>query len=130
LFSVDLKPRENNKDIFLIETLNYTNVKFEPQDQRETYCNVVNAKDTDIPRSTVITAPAVSGVLAVTSPNNVKEKSQKMSNAFSVMVTTQRRLQGLTKQNFPAPTKQTGREQSESPIANTTQARHLLCYCS
>ena len=30
LFFVDFKPSENNKDIYLIDTLNYTKVKFEP----------------------------------------------------------------------------------------------------
>jgi len=30
LFFVDLKPSANNKDIYLIETLHYTKVKFEP----------------------------------------------------------------------------------------------------
>jgi len=30
LFFVDLKPNENNKDIYQIETLNYTKVRFEP----------------------------------------------------------------------------------------------------
>jgi len=30
LFFVDLKPNENNKDIYQIERLNYTNVRFEP----------------------------------------------------------------------------------------------------
>jgi hypothetical protein len=30
LFFVDLKPQANNKDIYHIETLNYTKVKFEP----------------------------------------------------------------------------------------------------
>ena len=30
LFFVDLKPSENNKDIYQIETLNYTKAKFEP----------------------------------------------------------------------------------------------------
>ena len=30
LFFVDLKPSGNNKDIYQIETLNYTKVKFEP----------------------------------------------------------------------------------------------------
>jgi hypothetical protein len=30
LFFVDLKPSKNNKDIYHIETLNYTKVKFEP----------------------------------------------------------------------------------------------------
>jgi translation initiation factor 2 alpha subunit (eIF-2alpha) len=30
LFFVDLKPSENNKDIYQIESLNYTKVKFEP----------------------------------------------------------------------------------------------------
>jgi hypothetical protein len=30
LFFFDFKPSENNKDIYLIETLNYTKVKFEP----------------------------------------------------------------------------------------------------
>jgi len=30
LFFVDLKPSENNKDIYLIETLNYIKMKFEP----------------------------------------------------------------------------------------------------
>jgi len=60
-----------------------------PQDQRETYLNVVNAKSMDIHRPKLI-APDVSSVLAVISPNNVQEKkSQKMSNAFCVMVITQ-----------------------------------------
>jgi translation initiation factor 2 alpha subunit (eIF-2alpha) len=30
LFFVDLKPSENNKDVYQIESLNYTKVKFEP----------------------------------------------------------------------------------------------------
>jgi hypothetical protein len=30
LFFVDLKPNENNKDIYQIETLNYIKVRFEP----------------------------------------------------------------------------------------------------
>jgi len=30
LFFVNLKPNENNKDIYQIETLNYTKVRFEP----------------------------------------------------------------------------------------------------
>ena len=44
----------------------------------------------DIPNPTVIIAPDVSNALAVISTSKVQEKkNQKMSNMFSVMVTTQ-----------------------------------------
>jgi len=44
----------------------------------------------DIPNPTVIIAPDVSNALAVISTSKVQEKkNQKMSNVFSVMVTTQ-----------------------------------------
>jgi hypothetical protein len=36
LFFVDLKPSENNKDIYQIESLNYTKVKFEPPRPKRT----------------------------------------------------------------------------------------------
>jgi len=36
LFFVDLKPSANNKDIYLIETLHYTKVKFEPPRPKRT----------------------------------------------------------------------------------------------
>ena len=90
LFFVDLKPSSNNKHISQTKTLNYTKVKFDLPRPKETYHNIVNVRDMDIPRPTAIAAPTVSNAPAVISPSNVQEKKNlKMSNVSSVMVTTQ-----------------------------------------
>ena len=60
------------------------------QDLSETYRNAANVRDMDIPKPTVITAPGVSNVQAITALNiaHVK-KNQNMLSASFAMATIQ-----------------------------------------
>jgi hypothetical protein len=72
LFIVDLKPSVNNKNIYQIETLKYTKVKFEPPRRKKNMpqCSKCQRYGHNITRPIVITAPNVSSALAVISPSN------------------------------------------------------------
>jgi len=90
LFFVDLKPSENNKYIYLIETLNYTEVKFEPPRPKRNIPRCSKCQRYGHTQAYCYHSPRCVKCAGVISQNNVPEKkSHKMLNAFSVMVTTQ-----------------------------------------
>ena len=136
LFFVDLKPSVNNKDIYLIETLHCTKVKFGPPRPKRTIpkCNKCHAMS--IPKPIASIAPDASNAPVAILPNNVYGKiNLTVSNMFSTMVT----IQPTTKAALF--TKIYRREPShrfeEDKTANTpvTSSNHihpclLLCYCS
>jgi hypothetical protein len=94
----------------------------------------------DISKPTAIIAPDVSNALAVISPSNVQEKkNKKMSNAFSVMETTQpttrdalsiKTYRREPSHRYEAKKKKKKEKNPESPIAITNQTRYFLGYYS
>jgi hypothetical protein len=92
LFFVDLKPNENNKDIYQIEILNYTKVKFEPPRPKRNISQCIKCQRNGHTQAYCCHRPRCvkCNALAVISPGNVQEKkNQTMSDVFSVTVTTQ-----------------------------------------
>jgi len=74
-----------------------TSIKLNHQDLSETYRNVENVRDTDIPKPTVFTAPGVSNAQAIIALNivNVK-KNQNMSSASFTMANHTANYKGCT----------------------------------
>ena len=90
LFFADLKPSGNNKDIYQIETLNYTKVKFEPPSPKRNIPQCSKCRRYGHTQAYCYRSPVASNVPAVSSPSNVQEKKNlKTSKVSSVMVTTQ-----------------------------------------
>ena len=89
LIVVDLKPTEN-KDIYLIETLNYIKVKSEPPKPKKIIPRCSKRQRYGHTQAYCYHSSRCVKCAGVISQNNVPEKkSHKMSNAFSVMLTTQ-----------------------------------------
>jgi hypothetical protein len=94
-FFVDLKPNENNKDIYQIETLNYTKVRFEPTRSKRNIPQCGNVRDMGIPKPIGITAPGVSNAQEIISLNTAHEKrNQNMSSTSSAKATIRPTING------------------------------------
>ena len=90
LFFIDLKPNENNKDIYLIRSLLYTKVTFEPPRPKDPSPNAPNANAMGIPKRTASTPRVVLNVPEVTIPYIVLVKTDRtQSNVYYVTVLTQ-----------------------------------------
>jgi len=90
LFFVDLKPSANNKDIYLIETLHYTKVKFEPTRPKRTIPQRSKCQRYGHSQVYCFHSPDASNAPVAILPNNVNGMiNLTMSNVFSVMVTIQ-----------------------------------------
>jgi len=97
LFFVDLKPSANNKDIYFIETLHYTKVKFEPpRPKKKPFHNATNANAMVIPKPIASIAPDVSNAQVPILPHNVYEKTNPItSNVLSAMATIQQTIKAV-----------------------------------
>jgi len=137
LFFDDLKPSEDNKGIYEIETLNYTKVKFEPPRPKR-----------NIPQCSKFQRYVHIQAYCYHSPRCVKSagshltkqctRKEKSEHVRCVLCDGNHPAnhkgctvyKDMQKRTFsPLRSKQDGKK-SEGPTANTNQTRHLLCYCS
>jgi hypothetical protein len=90
LFFVDLKPSPNNKDIYLIENIHYTKIKFEPPRPKRTIPQCSKCQRYGHTKAYCFHSPDVYNAQVHILPHNVHEKTNPTtSHVYSAMATIQ-----------------------------------------
>jgi hypothetical protein len=91
LFFIDLKPQDNNKDVYHKETLNCIKVQFEPRRPKRTTPQCAKCQRYGHTKAAT-TAPGASNALVLTAPQTAHVKNDQIKSSASYAAETTRQI--------------------------------------